>query len=126
MPAQIRRFADIESDSPVPLLTRKRFIADRMLLAEVRLEKGCHVPVHHHENEQVSYMVSGKVKWTLGEEGSSDRQEVVLEGGNVLQLPSHFPHGVDVLEDAFIIDILSPPGEMGIDRMAAERAAAAH
>ncbi len=105
-------------DNPVPMLFRKRVFGDKMLMAHVRLEKGCHVPVHHHENEQVSYVVSGKVLWTLGEEGTPDRKQMVVEGGHVLVLPANFPHGVDVLEDSFIVDILSPPGDMGVDRMA--------
>lgn len=118
MGVSIQRFDDVAEDSPVSKLFRKRVFGERMLLAHVRLEKGCHVPVHKHENEQLSYVVSGRVLWTLGEEGTSDRRQVEVEGGTVLVLPSQFPHGVDVLEDTLIVDVLSPPGDMGVDRMA--------
>jgi quercetin dioxygenase-like cupin family protein len=106
----------VEEDHPVPLIHRRRVFGDRMLVAQVRLDKGCHVAQHHHESEQIAYVVSGKVRWRLGEPGSEEYREVEMGGGNVVVLPSNFSHGVDALEDTLIFDILSPPGEMGIDR----------
>lgn len=100
----------------MPHLFRKRVYGERILLADVQLKAGCHVDLHNHESEQIAYIVSGKVKWTLGAEGSPERREVVLGGGSILHLPSNFPHGVDAIEDTHIIDLLSPPGEMGVDR----------
>lgn len=98
------------------MLFRKRVSGERILLAHVRLEKGCHVALHHHDNEQVAYVLSGRVRWTLGAPGSPESRTIVVEGGTVIHLPSGFPHGVDALEDTLIIDLLSPPGEMGVDR----------
>ena len=119
MNAKIYALNEVAQDNPVPRLLRRRVTGDRILFAEVHLQAGCHVALHDHENEQIAYIVSGKVKWTLGAEGSAERREIILEGGNVLHLPSHFPHGVDALEDTLIIDLLSPPGEMGVDRQKA-------
>lgn len=115
MTATIHQLADTASDNPVPLLTRTKVEGERILLAHVQLEKGCHVATHSHENEQVAYIVSGRVKWRLGAEGEPGYREEIVEGGTVIVLPSHFPHGVDALEDTLIIDILSPPGAMGVD-----------
>ena len=116
MDARIYPLEEVSQDNPVPHLLRRKITGERILFAEVHLKAGCHVALHNHENEQIAYIVSGKVKWTLGAEGSPERREIVLEGGNVLHLPSHFPHGVDAIEDTLIIDLLSPPGEMGVDR----------
>jgi hypothetical protein len=33
----------------------------------------------------------------------------------VVVLPSNFPHGVTAVERTLIFDVLSPPGEMGVD-----------
>lgn len=87
-----------------------------MLAARVLLHPGCEVAVHHHESEQMSIIVSGKIKWILGEE----RREVIVEGGSILHLPSNFPHGVVAIEETLIYDILSPVGLMGIDRQGKE------
>jgi len=114
--ATVYPLSEVPEDNPVPHLFRKRVSGERILLAHIKLEKGCHVALHQHENEQVAYVISGRVKWTLGAPGSSEHREIVVEGGTVIHLPSNFPHGVDAIEETFIVDLLSPPGEMGVDR----------
>ena len=115
MPAEIVVLERLEADNPIPLLTRKLIQGDQAMVAFVELAKGCHVAVHHHVSEQIAYIVSGRVKWTLGDSTSDDFQELIVEGGTIVRLPSNFPHGVDALEDTVIIDVLSPPGNMGVD-----------
>lgn len=115
MSATIYSLSDTAEDRPVPMIHRKRIWGDKMLMAHVVLEKGCHVATHQHESEQIACVMSGKVKWRLGEPGSPEYREEIAEGGQVAVLPSNFPHGVDALEETVIIDFLSPPGDMGID-----------
>lgn len=104
-------FAQALADTPVPLLDRLRVEGAQMLAAHVTLHAGCEVAVHQHVSEQIAVVLSGRVKWILGEE----RREVVVEGGTFLVLPSNYPHGVVALEDTTIVDILSPEGPMGVD-----------
>lgn len=87
-----------------------------MVWAYVNLAKGCHVATHQHESEQIAFVVSGKVRWRLGSEEAGDYTEQEAGGGTVVVLPSNFPHGVDALEDTVILDVLAPPGPMGVDR----------
>ncbi len=115
MDATIHDLDTIAEDHPIPLIHRKTVAGERVLLARVRLDKGCHVALHQHESEQIAYVVSGRVRWTLGAEGTPERRQVETGAGEVVVLPSLFPHGVDALEDTLIIDLLSPPGAMGID-----------
>ena len=84
-------------------------------VAQVKLEKGCHVAYHHHISEQISITISGRVHWKVGEPGTDSYFEQVLTGGEVMVLPSNVPHSVDALEDTFIYDIISPIGPMGVD-----------
>jgi quercetin dioxygenase-like cupin family protein len=106
---------EIPLDQPIELLTRRKLVGDQMLFAHVHLAKGCHVAVHQHESEQIAFIVSGRVKWTFGQPGTPGHREQVAEAGTVIRLPSNFWHGVDALEDTVIVDILSPPGPMGVD-----------
>ena len=72
----------------MPDLARKLISTERMMLAQVFLEKGCIVPQHSHENEQLTYILEGKLRFWLGE----DESEVVDVGpGEVLHLPSGSP-----------------------------------
>ena len=54
-----------------------------MMLAHVYLDKGCIVPMHSHENEQLTYILEGVLRFWLGE----DEAEVVdVRAGEVLHL----------------------------------------
>lgn len=105
----------VEEDHPIPLLARRMFLGENMLWAHVRLTSGCHVATHSHPNEQLAFVISGHVRWRLGEQGSAGYREQEVRGGTLVHLPGGFPHGVDALEDTVILDVLSPPGKMGVD-----------
>ena len=54
-----------------------------MMLAHVYPDKGCIVPMHSHENEQLTYILEGTLRFWLGE----DEAEVVdVWAGEVLHL----------------------------------------
>lgn len=116
MEAHLHRWEDIEPDNPIDKLTRWKVEGEQMLLAKVHLAKGCHVALHQHVSEQMAVVVSGHVRWTIGPAGGADQQQLEMKGGEVLHLPANVWHGVNALEDTEIIDILSPPGAMGVDR----------
>jgi quercetin dioxygenase-like cupin family protein len=88
---------------------------EKMLAAMVRLEAGCKVPLHHHESEQMAYIISGRVRWGLGDPDTPERQEFEACGGSIVHLPSNLPHEVEALEETMILDMLAPPGPMGVD-----------
>ena len=115
MQAHLYRWTDISDDNPIALLARKKITTERVLLARIKLEKGCDVAVHHHESEQVAIMLSGRGRWTIGYGDDAEQFETV--GGDVLVLPSNVPHGLVVLEDSEILDVVTPPAPMGIDSM---------
>ncbi|MHC4414943.1 MAG: cupin domain-containing protein [Planctomycetota bacterium] len=111
------RWADLPQDHPAASLARRRIIGQRMMLSEVLLEKGCVVPSHAHDNEQFVCVLRGKIRFGIGAEGSPDRHEMVVEGGEVLHLPSDVPHSAVALEESLVIDMFSPPSEKtGIDQ----------
>ena len=119
MKATAFKWPEVQEDRPIDLLARRMITGEQMLVAKVSLTKGCDVHLHKHDSEQMAVVISGRVRWTLGAEGSPDRREVETGGGEVMWLPSNVPHGVLALEDTEIIDILSPPGKMGIDNQGA-------
>jgi len=66
------------------------------------------VPKHAHENEQLTYILEGALKFFVGEDGG---HEVVVRAGEVLHLPSNVPHEAHALEDTLDVDVFSPPRE---------------
>lgn len=99
------------------LLERRRVFGQRMSVARVVLQKGCYVPTHHHESEQISIILSGRLRFGIGPEGSSSRREQVVWAGEVLVLPSNVPHSALAEEETVVLDAFSPPAiSTGIDR----------
>lgn len=109
-------WSNVTPDSPIPLITRWATAGESMYAARVVLAKGCEVASHRHESEQIATVIRGKVLWRLGEPGSPDYREVMVEAGTFVVLPSNQWHGVYAVEECEIIDVLSPVSEMGIDK----------
>ena len=90
------------------LLERRLICGSRMMLAHVYLKKGCLVPLHQHENEQLTYILEGALEFTLGADRS---RKQVVRAGEVLVIPSNVPHEAVALEDTLDVDVFSPPRE---------------
>ncbi len=109
------RWDAIEPDAPIDRVMRRRIDGERFMLCEITLKKGAHVEPHRHSNEQMAVVMSGSLKFAVGE-GASRREEIV-SGGEVLHLPSNVLHGAEVLEDAVVLDLFSPPTDsIGLDQ----------
>jgi quercetin dioxygenase-like cupin family protein len=106
------RWNDIHKETVTDQLSRRLVTGDRMMLAQVYLDKGCIVPQHSHENEQITWIVEGALKFWLGENGE---EEVVVRAGEVLHIPSHLPHKAEALEDTLDVDIFSPVRQDWLD-----------
>ena len=90
------------------VLERRLITGERIMLAHVYLKKGCVVPRHAHENEQLTYILEGALRFWIGED---EGEEVVVRAGEVLHIPSHVPHKAEALEDTLDVDVFSPPRE---------------
>jgi quercetin dioxygenase-like cupin family protein len=106
------RWDDLAKEPLKEDLSRRLISTERMMLAQVFLDQGCIVPQHSHENEQLTYILEGKLRFFLGDDGS----EVVDVGaGEVLHLPSWLPHKAEALEDTLDVDIFCPPRQDWLD-----------
>ena len=85
---------------------------ERMMIAHWSMKKGCVVPLHSHDNEQIAYVLDGALKLWLGEGGS---EEVIVRSGEVLHIPSGLPHKSLALEDTFAMDVFCPPRQDWLD-----------
>lgn len=99
------------------LLSRQRVVGEKVMISRVILEKGCDVPTHAHANEQMAVIVSGRLRFGLGPEGSAERREVTVTAGQVMHLPANLPHSAFAEERTEVLDIFSPPSATtGVDR----------
>lgn len=109
------RWNDIRREQVTDSIARRLFTGERMMLAHVYLDKGAIVPTHKHENEQLTWILEGALRFWIGEEGSDDIEELVVAAGEVLYIPSNVPHKAEALEDTLDIDVFSPPRQDWLD-----------
>jgi len=88
-----------------PLIDREMLVGQRLMLARVIMKKGAHVPLHHHHNEQVTYILEGALKFAI------DGKEIIVKAGEVLCIPSNMSHEAWALEDTIDLDVFDPPRE---------------
>jgi len=102
------RWEELPREKVSAMLDRRLITGDRMMLAHVYLKKGCIVPKHSHENEQLTYILEGALQFWIGED---EKEEVLVRAGEVLHIPSNVPHKAEALEDTLDVDVFSPPRE---------------
>jgi quercetin dioxygenase-like cupin family protein len=84
------------------LISRKVISGEKAMVAQVFLKKDAVVPEHKHESEQITYIISGALKFDI------EGREVIVRAGEVLHIPSWVPHRAVALEDTLDVDVFSP------------------
>lgn len=77
-----------------------------MMLARIQIDAGQVIPTHSHENEQITTVIEGSLRFWLGD---GDSEVVDIVAGEVLQIPSDIPHKAEALERTVSVDIFCPP-----------------
>ncbi|MBX9604022.1 MAG: cupin domain-containing protein, partial [Bryobacteraceae bacterium] len=84
-------------------IVRQAIHTSALTVGRFHLRQGAAVPLHSHENEQVSMLESESLRFVL------DGQETIAEPGAVVTIPPHVPHQVEALTDCVVVDVFSPP-----------------
>ena len=77
----------------------------KTLMGQFKLTKGAAIPAHAHPHEQTGFMVSGKLRFVV------DGETMDVEAGDSWCLPGNAMHGVEVVEEAVVIEVFSPVRE---------------
>ena len=112
MGARHFRWSEIHKEHLSDEIDRRLVTGDQLMLAHVYLKKGALVPQHHHENEQMTYILEGSLHFYLGED---EEEEVVVSAGEVQHIPSNLPHKAIALEDTLDVDVFTPPRQDWLD-----------
>jgi len=108
--AKYVRWQDVPVEPMNSLLDRQIVVGTNTMIARVLLKKGSVVPLHSHHNEQISYIESGALHFTIG------GKEITVGPGECLCIPPHLPHTAVALEDTVDIDFFTPPRQDWLDK----------
>lgn len=73
------------------------------MLCHFTMKKGARVPPHNHAAVQIDYVVSGRVRFHFGDGGAD-----VMKAGSSCIVGSTETHGLEVLDDAEVIEVFVP------------------
>lgn len=107
------RWSEMAIEALSDSLARRVITGDRMMLAHVYLKKGCIVPRHSHENEQITYILEGGLRFWIG---ADESQVIDVLAGEALHIPSNVPHKAEALDDTLDVDVFSPPRQDWLDK----------
>jgi quercetin dioxygenase-like cupin family protein len=119
LPQGVRKqnWDELPIEELTPLIGRRLIYSEKMMLAHVYLKKGALVPAHDHINEQFTYVLSGTLRFWLGEHADAPGDVYTDVGaGDVLVIPSNVRHRAEALEDTLDVDIFNPPRQDWIDK----------
>ena len=93
---------DVKAEQITPKILRRYLSTTRMTVARIELKAGGVVPRHAHENEQVTCVLTGALRF-YSPSGTID-----VRAGETARIPGGVEHEVHALEDAVVIDVFSP------------------
>jgi quercetin dioxygenase-like cupin family protein len=114
---RLHRWDEIALDKVTEMLSRKIVTGEREMLVQVYVKRGCLVPLHAHQSEQMTYVLQGALKFLVAGE------EITVREGEVIHIPSGVEHQAEALEDTFELDIFSPIREEWLTEGVADAAA---
>lgn len=81
---------------------RPLVFGERTHLCEFLLQQGYKLPWHNHPYEQTGFLISGKLRFKIGEEVFDTLP------GDSWCIPENEFHGVEVLENSHLVELFSP------------------
>jgi len=75
---------------------------ERTLMGQFKLEKGAVVPSHGHMHEQIGMLISGRLRFQVGNETFE------AEAGDSWCIPGEVEHSAEALEDSIAVEVFSP------------------
>ena len=87
----------------VPGVRRKTLaVGENTLMAKFVLEAGAELPLHTHPHEQIGYLISGRLRFTVG----GETQDLVA--GDSWAVPGGVEHKAEVLEPVEALEVFYP------------------
>lgn len=103
---------EVPSEQVAPGMKRKIIAGQKLMIAKMQFEDGFHVPLHSHENEQITEVISGTIRFWFGEDRE---QQMDLHAGEMVVIPPNLPHEALMIGVVEEIDHWAPPRQDWLD-----------
>ena len=99
---QLLSWAEIKEEKLNEKITRRLAVGKNEMVGRLHLAKGAVVPPHKHVSEQITMVMSGALKFTIG------GKDTTVLAGDVFIIPPNVVHSAVALEDSDDIDAFRP------------------
>ncbi len=96
------RWDDVPHEEVSPMISRQVIHTPYMTLARITFKRGGIAPLHHHENDQVTTILSGKLQLEI------EGEKAVFSPADVVRVPGDVPHAAQALEETVVMDVFTP------------------
>lgn len=103
---------EVPTEQVAPGMERKIIHGEKIMIARMKFKAGFEVPLHHHENEQVTSVMSGTIRFWFG---ADKEQEMDLNAGETVVIPPNLPHAALMVTDVEETDTWAPPRQDWLD-----------
>ena len=110
--AALLPWADVPEEVVNASMTRKIITGELMTVARITFKDGFLVPKHQHHNEQITQVISGRMRFRFGENGE---EEMELGAGDVVVIPANLPHEALCIGDVEEMDMWAPRRDDWLD-----------
>lgn len=86
---QFHDWESVELETVNPYMQRRIITGKLMTVARIYFNDGFLVPMHSHENEQITQVIAGTLRFTFG---THDAEPLDVGPGEVVVIPPHLPH----------------------------------
>jgi len=100
---------DVPMETLAPGITRQVVHGTQSTFSRWELKAGTSVPMHHHVNEQITWIISGRAEVLSG------GKTYELVAGDMMVFAPNVEHAFAILEDTIAIDIFAPARQDWID-----------
>lgn len=101
-PARLITWADQPVEAISDLIDRTYLSGANATFCDFTLRKGAVVPTHQHDSEQLTWIRSGHLRFTIADETFD------VAAGTMITIPSNLPHSAVAIEDCKAFDLFSP------------------
>lgn len=98
-------WADVPVEEVTPKMQRKLIYGEKVMIAKMKFKDGFLVPLHSHENEQVTQVLSGTIRFWFG---ANKEETFDMHAGDTVVIPANVPHEALMIGEVEEIDTWTP------------------
>ncbi len=105
-------WAAVPTETVNDSMKRRIVTGEKLMIARMNFKDGFLVSLHSHMHEQVTQVVSGRMRFWFG---ANKEKTMDLGPGDVVVIPSDLPHEALMIGDVEEIDTWAPPRQDWLD-----------